>query len=185
MGTCVVRDGKTSLAANEIPQPNIMPSSPPMNVSVAASVRNCRTMSNSARADCFADSDLARSLRHGDQHDVHHADAADKQADGTEHDHDQRHHSGHVVELFDHLFGSGDPKLSGSLYFTRRSLTKNHVDFVHGLLQAFPLWQRSTSMFPSGREHLAHREVRQQHAQVFAAPGNDAAGRFITPTISN
>ena len=35
----------------------------------------------SARADRFAHSDFLRALRHGDKHDVHHADSADQQPD--------------------------------------------------------------------------------------------------------
>ncbi len=38
--------------------------------------------SPSARADGLANADLLRPLGDGDEHDVHHADAADEQADG-------------------------------------------------------------------------------------------------------
>ncbi len=46
-----------------------------------ASVRNCRMMSPRARPTASADTDLAGALADRDQHDVHHADAADDERD--------------------------------------------------------------------------------------------------------
>ena len=43
------------------------------------------------RADGLADADLARPLRHGHEHDVHDADAADEQRDADDAAHDDRH----------------------------------------------------------------------------------------------
>ncbi len=40
-------------------------------------------------ADRFSDADLASALGDGDEHDVHHADAADDEADGGEAEHEQ------------------------------------------------------------------------------------------------
>ncbi len=40
-----------------------------------------------ARADRFANADFARALRDGDEHDIHHADSADEQADRADREH--------------------------------------------------------------------------------------------------
>ena len=50
-----------------------------------------------ARADRFADADLAGPLRHRDQHDVHHPDAAHQQADGADHAGEQHQRAGQLV----------------------------------------------------------------------------------------
>ena len=42
----------------------------------------------------FADSDLAGSLGNADEHDVHHANAADHQADRRNSDHEQKESAG-------------------------------------------------------------------------------------------
>src|SRR5205814_6625122 len=54
-----------------------------------------------ARADGFADTDLACAFGHADEHDVHHADAADEQADGAKHHRRDVNHQHDAVELFD------------------------------------------------------------------------------------
>ena len=46
------------------------------------------------RADGQADADLARPLGHGDEHDVHDADAADEQADAGDGGQQRGHHLG-------------------------------------------------------------------------------------------
>ena len=63
-------------------EPARMPSRPPTAQRVMASSVNCRRMFVLRGADGFADADFAGALGDGDQHDVHHADAADHEADG-------------------------------------------------------------------------------------------------------
>ena len=53
---------------------------PPNPQRVIASTRNCRKTLLRARTDGHAQTDLARSLGDGNEHDVHDADAADEQA---------------------------------------------------------------------------------------------------------
>ena len=66
---------------SDMPIPRTMPMTPPIKVSAIASMRNCRLMSALLRADGFAQADLARALRHGREHHVHDADAADEKRD--------------------------------------------------------------------------------------------------------
>ena len=49
-------------------------------------------------ADRLADADLARALGDRDEHDVHHADAADEERDAGDQEADQQHHAHDVVE---------------------------------------------------------------------------------------
>src|ERR1043166_4675693 len=62
----------------------------------------------SARADSFADADFAGALRDGDQHAVHHADAAHQQADRADHTGEQRHGAGELVPKIEEQAGIGD-----------------------------------------------------------------------------
>ena len=66
-----------------------IPTSAPEPLMSAASIRNCRKNFLPLRADCFANADLAGALGHGDQHDVHDADATDSQRQhGDQEQHD-------------------------------------------------------------------------------------------------
>ena len=67
-----------------------IPISAPVPLIRAASIRNCNRISLRLRADGFANADLAGALGHGDQHDVHDADAADGQRQHG----DQQQHDG-------------------------------------------------------------------------------------------
>src|SRR5260370_16936593 len=53
-----------------------------------------------ARADGFAHANLASALRDGHQHNVHHADAADKKPDTTHDANQNRHRPGDLTNLF-------------------------------------------------------------------------------------
>ncbi len=66
---------------------------PPAIDRVTASTRNCVEDVARLGSDGLAKADLARSLADGDEHDVHDADAADDQRDGS----DCREHEGHDV----------------------------------------------------------------------------------------
>ena len=66
-----------------------------------------------ARAQGFADSDLASPFRDADQHDVHHTDAAHQQAESGNRDGHQSDEPGDPVELLDDLVGCGDREVVG------------------------------------------------------------------------
>ena len=61
------------------PSPNAMPITPPMPVSVAASIEELQHDVAARRAERLAHADLARAIGDRDHHDRHHADAADHQ----------------------------------------------------------------------------------------------------------
>src|SRR5439155_1306177 len=58
------------------------------------------------RADGLANADLTRALGDADQHDVHHADAANEQTDSAYDDRSERDHPQDAVKLFHNLLGS-------------------------------------------------------------------------------
>ncbi len=60
------------------------------------------------RAQSFAHADLFGSFGDAHQHDVHHANAADQQAETGDGDGNQADHRGDAVKLFDKLVGSLD-----------------------------------------------------------------------------
>ena len=63
------------------------------------------------RPDGEADADLARALRHADQHDVHDPDPADQKADRGYHRDDSRHRAGHVVDRLVDVGGIDDVEI--------------------------------------------------------------------------
>ena len=63
------------------------------------------------RAERPADTDLAAPLGHRDQHDVHHPDAADDQADAADGGQQQGHQPELRFHLLDELFGADDLEL--------------------------------------------------------------------------
>ena len=75
-GADVTRD---MIAARPIPAPT--PTMPPRLVSTAASVKNCHRMRLFFAPMAFFSTDLSRTLRNGNEHDVHNADTADEQGD--------------------------------------------------------------------------------------------------------
>ena len=60
-------------------RPAAIPITPPNRLSATASARNCNCTSVFGRADRDAQTDLARSFRHGDEHDIHDAETADEE----------------------------------------------------------------------------------------------------------
>jgi hypothetical protein len=62
-------------------------------------------------ADGFADANLASALGNADQHDVHHANAANEQTNGTKHNGGEGHFAHDVVKFFHLLLGSGDGEI--------------------------------------------------------------------------
>src|SRR5690242_13856342 len=86
-----------------------------------------------ARADGFADADLARTFGDRHQHDVHYADTAYQQADGTKYDDHERHHGGDFVEVLHHLLGGGDGKAVGLIGGHAPLDAQHGAHFVLGL----------------------------------------------------
>src|SRR4029077_17617008 len=83
-----------------------------------------------ARADGFSNPDFARTLSDRNQHDIHDADSAHQQTDGTQHHHDQRHHRSHVMELFHHLLGGGNKKIVGLVGGDLALDSQDHPRFI-------------------------------------------------------
>src|SRR5258707_4930352 len=62
-------------------------------------------------ADGFADTDLAGAFGNTDEHDVHHADPADEQADGAEENRGDRDFADDVAKFLDLFFGGVDGEI--------------------------------------------------------------------------
>src|SRR5206468_3551666 len=60
------------------------------------------------RTNGLAHTDLARAFRHAHQHDVHHANATDKQTNGRDRDRYHDDHTGDAIEVLDDGIGRGD-----------------------------------------------------------------------------
>ena len=64
-----------------------------------------------AGADGLADADLARPLGHGDDHDVHDADAADHQRDAGDRAQEDRQHTGDLLSCLQLILLAGDAEV--------------------------------------------------------------------------
>src|SRR5437879_3987634 len=59
-------------------------------------------------ADRFADSNFARPLGYAHQHDIHHADTAHQETDGTQHHRRQGHFANDIVKFLDLLLSGSN-----------------------------------------------------------------------------
>ena len=110
-----------------------MPMTPPISESVTASTRNCVRMSRPRAPDRHAQADLARPLRHRDQHDVHDADAAHEQRDGRDGGQQQGQHlRGRLLRL-EHLGEVADPEVVVLVRLQAVALAQELADLVLGL----------------------------------------------------
>jgi hypothetical protein len=74
--------------SREMKKPKITPMVPPAKEIMVASTTNCRTMSDCRAPTARRKAYLARAFEDAGQHDVHDADAAHQQGDGSDGDHD-------------------------------------------------------------------------------------------------
>src|SRR6185312_2327349 len=68
--------------------------------------------------------DLLGPLRYGDQHDVHHADAAHQKTDRTKDNHDEKSHGRDLAEIGDHLIRRGKSEIVGLGVFHALSIRR-------------------------------------------------------------
>src|SRR5262245_25120595 len=88
-----------------------------------------------AGADGFTDADLAGALGDADEHDVHHADAADQQAHGRDGDREQADAGRDPVELFDNFVGRGEGKIVRLVVLHAPLAAQNLLDLIQPVAQ--------------------------------------------------
>ena len=114
--------------------PRKMPIMPPMELSVAASMRNCSRMSLPCAPDGDADADLTGALGDAHQHDVHDADAADHQRDARDRAKQDGHHiragRGHLGDFL--LVAHGEVVLLGGHDFMALAQEIDDLAFGRG-----------------------------------------------------
>ena len=100
-------DGETCEMTSQVSvtnmAPTAMPITPPKNVSMTDSMRNCWRMSLVGRAHGLAEADLAGPFNDRHEHDVHDADAADDERDGCDRGEEEREDRRDVAEERKHV----------------------------------------------------------------------------------
>src|SRR5882724_1440718 len=129
-------------------------------------------------ADGFADADFTGTFGDADEHDVHHADAADEQADGTENDRGDGHFADDVVEFLDLLSGGGDGEVVLAVIGNVAAAAKDFGDLVHHLVEHIRLCLHAEVQLGGRRKCLAKCAERNQDTAVFIAHAETAFGLF-------
>src|SRR5437588_1829783 len=88
-----------------------------------------------SRADGLSDAYLLRALGHRDEHDVHHADSADEQADRGDSDGEQADHRRDAVELLYDLVGGAEVKVIRLVELHAATTAQNLLRLVKRLAQ--------------------------------------------------
>src|SRR5262245_30856151 len=88
-----------------------------------------------AGADGFTDADLAGALGDADEHDVHHADAADQQTHGRDPDCEQADADSDSVELFDNFVSRGEGEIVRLVVFHAALAAQNLLDLIQPFAQ--------------------------------------------------
>src|SRR5439155_11715167 len=84
-------------------------------------------------ADGFADADFPRTLRDADEHDVHHADAADEQTDGGNAKHQEKNQKTDFVPEVEKIIRSEKREIIGLVAGKAALAAKEIANFLHGL----------------------------------------------------
>src|SRR5208337_4153137 len=129
-------------------------------------------------ANGLAQADFAGALGDADEHDVHHAHAADQQPNGAEHNHGQVHHHHDVVKLGDFLLRGGDGKIVFSAEGNVPAPLEDFADLVHGVIQHLGIRLRAHVDFVRVGISLLEGTEGDEHAAVLVAHGEAALGLF-------
>src|ERR1700675_13420 len=127
-----------------------------------------------ARADGFADADLLRALGDGDEHDVHHAHAADEQANGAEHDDGEDDALNDVVELLHGLDVGLNEEIVGLGVGHIAAAAQHFADLVHGGIELAGIGLHAHGDFVASGIELEEGIKRNHDAAVFVV-GAEAA----------
>ena len=84
-------------------------------------------------ADGFANADLARALGDGDEHDIHHADAADDEADRGYREHQDEDQAADFLPEFEEIVGREDGEVVGLVVGEAAFTAEEFANFVDGL----------------------------------------------------
>src|SRR6202158_1598901 len=116
-----------------------------------------------ASADGFTPGDLARALRDGHQHDVHHADTTNQQAYRTDDRNQKRHRSGDLPELVRDFRGARYAKIVWFLERNISSPAQHAANLVLGFRDSAWKGHRSDQILVVHRPMLLIGAVRQEH----------------------
>src|SRR5882672_9459826 len=105
-----------------MPEPNSTPMTPPTALSVTASIRNWARMLLR----------FARTFGDADEHDVHHADAADDEADGSDGEHQNENQAADLVPQVEKIIGSEERKIVWFVVRKAALATEQVANLFHG-----------------------------------------------------
>ncbi len=132
-----------------------------------------------AGADGFADTDLAGALGDADQHDVHHADAADHQPDGSDHDDGKRDHAHDTVEAFNERSRGLEVEVVGLVVGHLAGAAQRHARLVDGHVQLSGKGLDADAVFLGLGIHLAEGPVGNDGARIAVVGAAKTALRFL------
>src|SRR3984957_2995530 len=132
----------------------------------------------SACADGLADAYFASALGDRDQHDIHHAHAANEQADRAEH-HDGKHHAADdVVKLLYNFHLSLNREIIGLVVGHIATTAQDFFDLVHGGIESSRIGEEAVSNFITSRVELHEGEIGNDRPAVFIVGAKTAGGLF-------
>src|SRR5208282_2633929 len=129
-------------------------------------------------ANGLAQADFAGAFGDADQHDVHHAHAANQQSNRAKHNHRQVHHHHDVVELGDFLLR----RVNGEIVFSAEGHVpaplQDLANLVHGVIQHLGIRLRAHLDFVRIGIGFFEGAVGNENAAVLVAHAEAALGLF-------
>src|SRR5258708_10846681 len=132
-----------------------------------------------ASAERLAHSDLAGAFRYADEHDVHHTDANDHQADGGDHCYGQRDHTDDVVKVLDQRLGSVEVEIVGLVVRDLATAAKCHPGLVYRDCELPRISLDADAVIPGKRIDLTEGPVWDDYTAVAAVWSKQPAIRFF------
>src|SRR4029079_6863783 len=131
------------------------------------------------RPNCLPHTYLARSLRDGHEHDIHHADAAYQEPNSGDRDCNQANVLRDAVELFDHLVRRAEIKVVGFSKFSSALASQNLFHLIEPLGQPSGPRTHEEHHKITPRKHFARRFERDEDRAVLFVFPEKAAFAFV------
>src|SRR5271154_869367 len=133
-----------------------------------------------ARADGFTHTNFASALGDGHQHDVHHAHAADEQADGTEHHDDEHHAANDVVEFLDDFHLGLNREVVRLVVRNFAAAAQNFTELIHGGIELAGICQEAIADLVGCGVQVSKNVIGDGGAAIFIVRAG-TLGRFFKP----
>src|SRR5215470_54861 len=130
------------------------------------------------RADGFANADFASALGDADEHNVHHAHAANQETRSAESDHREVDHRHDAVKFFDFLGGGVDGEIVFSALGYVAAAAQHFRCLVNGLIEQTRISVEAHVHLLGRGTNLRNRAVRNQDAAIFIATAESTLGLF-------